>query len=80
MDVLSAGLDLLLKRDAKRKGLVESPRPAPPEEAHNRLAARDRLGDRLMDRFCRDPRQGEVGGTTTPRAPAEGPVPSSLWP
>ena len=28
VDVLSAGLDLLLQRDAKRKGLVESPRPA----------------------------------------------------
>jgi hypothetical protein len=30
-DVLSAGLDLLLERDAKRKGLVERPKPAPPE-------------------------------------------------
>jgi hypothetical protein len=28
-DVLSAGLDLLLDRDAKRKGLVAKPRPAP---------------------------------------------------
>jgi len=28
-EVLSAGLDLLLARDAKRKGLVEKPRPAP---------------------------------------------------
>jgi hypothetical protein len=28
-DVLSAGLDLLLDRDAKRKGLVANPRPAP---------------------------------------------------
>jgi hypothetical protein len=28
-DVLSAGLDLLLNRDAKRKGLVAKPRPAP---------------------------------------------------
>jgi hypothetical protein len=29
---------------------------------HNKLAARERLGDRLMDRYCRDPRQGELGG------------------
>ncbi len=143
VDVLSAGLDLLLERDAKRKGLVESPRPAPPEEqaepgaahvpaavrrevwerdggccqwpadsggvcgsrlrlqfdhqvtrveggrsiasnvrllceVHNKLAARERLGDRLMDRYCRDPRQGELA--TTPRTPAEGPVPFSLGP
>ena len=28
-DILSAGLDLLLERDAKRKGLVEKPRSAP---------------------------------------------------
>jgi hypothetical protein len=28
-DVLSAGLDLVLERDAKRKGLVAKPRPAP---------------------------------------------------
>ena len=143
VDVITAGLDLLLQRDAKRKGLVESPRPAPPEEqaepgaahvpaavrrevwqrdggccawpldsggvcgsrlrlqfdhevtlaeggrstspnvrllcaVHNRLAARERLGDRLMDRYCRDPRQAEPA--TTPRTPAEVPVPSSLGP
>ena len=30
-DVLSAGLDLLLDRDRKRKGLVANPRPAPAE-------------------------------------------------
>ena len=30
-DVLSAGLDLILDRDRKRKGLVEKPRPAPPD-------------------------------------------------
>jgi hypothetical protein len=30
-DVLSAGLDLILDRDRKRKGLVASPRPAPAE-------------------------------------------------
>jgi hypothetical protein len=152
-DVLSAGLNLLLQRDAKRKGLVERPRPAPPEEAavpgaayipasvrrevwtrdggccswplhsggvcgsrlrlqfdhrvmrvdgglptvantrllcapHNRLAARERLGDRLMDRYCRDPRQGEVGGNANPNptlnlnpcGPAPGPAPSSPGP
>jgi hypothetical protein len=134
-DVLSAGLDLLLERDTRRKGLVEHPRPAPPEEAalpgaayipaavrrevwqrdggccswplasggvcgsrlrlqfdhrvsraeggrptvanvrvlcsaHNRLAARERLGDRLMDRYCRDPRQEELGRTGSPGAAA----------
>ena len=126
-EVLSAGLDLLLERDARRKGLVAKQRPAPPEERaqpgaayipaavkrevwkrdggccqwplqsggvcgsrlrvqldhivmrveggkpipaqvrllcdlHNRLAARERLGDRLMDRYCRDPRQAELAG------------------
>jgi hypothetical protein len=30
-DVFAAGLDLLLSRDAKRKGLVAKPRPAPDE-------------------------------------------------
>jgi hypothetical protein len=127
-DVLSAGLDLLLERDAKRKGLVEKPRPAPSDgdalpgavhipaavrrevwrrdggrcqwpthtggicgsrlrlqldhlvpraqgctpiptnlrvlcAHHNLLAARQRMGDQLMDRYCRDPRQGELLGT-----------------
>jgi hypothetical protein len=131
-DVLTAGLDLLLERDARRKGLVGRPRPAPPDSdalpgavhipaavrrevwrrdggccqwktdsggvcgsrlrlqldhrvpraaggrpiaanlrilcaRHNLLAARERLGDRLMDRYCRDPRQPELldggGGT-----------------
>jgi hypothetical protein len=124
-DVLSAGLDLVLERDAKRKGLVEHPRTSPPAEqatpgasyvpaavrrevwhrdggccqwkldsggvcgsrvrlqfdhvimrvdggrpiaahlrllcgAHNLLAARQRLGDRVMNRYCRDPRQAEL--------------------
>jgi hypothetical protein len=133
-DVLSAGLDLLLERDARRKGLTEHPRLAPPEEAalpgaayipaavrrevwerdgaccqwplasggvcgsrlrlefdhrvsraeggrptvanvrvlcgaHNKLAARERLGDRLMDRYCRAPRQRELSGIPTPCAP-----------
>ena len=123
--VLSAGLDLLLARDARRKGLVAKPRPAPPQERaepgaahipaavkrevwrrdggccqwpvqsggvcgsrvrvqfdhlvmrveggkptsanlrllcdrHNRLAARERLGDGIMNRYCRDPRQAEL--------------------
>jgi hypothetical protein len=121
-DVLSAGLDLILDRDAKRKGLVAKPRPAPenaPAEPgaeyipasvrrevlerdkgccqwklegggicgsrvrieldhvqlrcrggrpvagdlrvlchfHNQLYARLTLGDGLMDRYTRDPRQ-----------------------
>jgi hypothetical protein len=132
-DVLSTGLDLILERDARRKGLSERPRPAPPVEraepgashipaavkrevwrrdggvcqwptdsggvcgsrlrlqfdhkvmrveggqpttpnvrllcdVHNRLAARERLGDRLLDRYCHDPRQGSSGAS----APAEG--------
>jgi hypothetical protein len=144
-EAITAAFDLLLQRDAKRKGLVERPRPAPPEERaepgaahipaavrrevwerdggccqwktdsgevcgsrlrlqldhrvmrveggratspnvrllcalHNRLAARERLGDRLMDRYCSDPRQGELGGAVAPRAPAEAPAPSSLDP
>jgi hypothetical protein len=144
-EVLTAGLDLLLQRDAKRKGLVEHPRPAPPEEdavpgapsisaavrreawkrdggccswpldgggvcgsrlrlqldhvvprvegglpvlsnvrvlceVHNKLAARERLGDRLMDRYCRDPRQverGELGRSPSTSVPAAVPGPSS---
>jgi hypothetical protein len=144
-EAITAAFDLVLQRDAKRKGLVERPRPAPPEERaepgaahiptavrrevwerdggccqwktdsgevcgsrlrlqldhrvmrveggratspnvrllcalHNRLAARERLGDRLMDRYCSDPRQGELGGTVAPRAPSEAPAPSSLGP
>jgi hypothetical protein len=126
-DVLSAGLDLLLERAEKRKGLVARPRPSPPEERarpgaahvpaavkrevwkrdggscqwptddggvcgsrlrvqldhlvmrveggrpvpenlrllcdlHNRLAARQRLGDRTMDRYCRNPGQADGPG------------------
>jgi hypothetical protein len=121
-DVLSAGLDLVLARDQKRKGLVAKPRPAPanmpaepgadyipaavrrevwerdqgrcqweldtggicgsklrveldhirlrcrgarpvPSELrilcqrHNLLAARQALGDEVMNRYCQDPRQ-----------------------
>ncbi len=145
VDVLSAGLDLLLERDARRKGQVERPRPAPPEDraepgavhipaavrrevwrrdqgccqwpvssggvcgsrvrvqfdhriprvdggpsttlnvrllcsVHNRLAARERLGDRLMDRYCRDPRHGELGVTAAPCPPAAEPGQSPLAP
>jgi hypothetical protein len=123
-DVLSCGLDLLLERDAKRKGLVARPRPAPANSeaepgavhipaavrrdvwrrdkgccqwpiagggvcgsklrleldhinlrcrgakpiaselrilcsVHNKLAARLALGDRVMDRYTRHPRQRE---------------------
>jgi hypothetical protein len=126
-DILSAGLDLLLARDARRKGLVEKPRTAPanaPAEpgavyvpaavrrevwkrdkgccqwpidgggvcgsklrleldhislrcrgakpiaselrilcsAHNKLAARLALGDGVMDRYTRNPRQPEQLG------------------
>ncbi len=120
--VLSAGLDLLLDRAARRKGLVAKPRPGPANapvlpgadyipaavrrevwerdqgrcqwkldsggvcgsklrveidhvrlkcrgarpvaaglrvlcRVHNLLAAREALGDEVMDRYCRDPRQ-----------------------
>jgi len=136
--LITASFDRVLQRDAGRKGLVERPRPAPPEEeavpgdpyipaavkrkvwerdggccawpldaggvcgsrlrlqfdhvisraeggrsvvpnvrvlcaAHNKLAARERLGSRLMDRYCRDPRQGELGGlgrVSTARCPS----------
>jgi hypothetical protein len=121
-DVLSAGLDLLLERDAKRKGLVAKPRATPADvpaepgavyipagvrrevwkrdegrcqyplasggicgsklrteldhvrlrcrgakpiaselrvvcDFHNQLAAREALGDQVMDRYTRDPRK-----------------------
>ena len=29
-------------------------------DRHNRLAARERLGDGIMNRYCRDPRQAEL--------------------
>jgi len=126
-EVLAAGLDLLLARDAKRKGLVEKPRPAAahaPETPgavyipksvrrkvwerdqgrcqypldsggvcgsklrtqgdhiqlrcrggkptvenlrvlctfHNKLSARDALGDVVMDRYTRNPRQPLLAG------------------
>ena len=144
VDVITAGLDLLLQRDAKRKGLVESPRPAPPEEqaepgaAHVPAAVRrevwerdggccqwpvslgrrlrlappaparspgDAGGRRAVDFTQREtalrtfttgsPRasgwgtgswtvtaatRGRGSWHTTPRTPAEGPVPSSLGP
>jgi len=125
--ILSAGLDLLLSRDAKRKGLVEKPRPAPanvPEAPgavyvpaavrravwerdqgccqfpldsggicgsklrpeldhlqlrsrggtptienlrvvcrfHNEFSARQDLGDAVMDRYTRNPRQTLLDG------------------
>jgi hypothetical protein len=134
-DILSAGLDLILARDAKRKGLVEKPRPAPANAPatpgavyipasvrrevwerdqgrcqwpldgggvcgsqlrteldhiqlrcrggrpvaedlrvccnfHNQLYARLELGDEVMDRYTRDPRQPELlGPASDPRAP-----------
>jgi hypothetical protein len=126
-DVLSAGLDLLLERDAKRKGLVAKPRSVPADasaqpgavyipaavrqevwkrdrgmcqwpldsggicgsklrteldhihlrcrgakpvadelrvlcSAHNKLAARLALGDEVMDRYTRNPRQPQQLG------------------
>jgi hypothetical protein len=144
-DALTAGLDLLLQRDARRKGLVANPRPAPPEEGavpgdpyiaaavrreawkrdggccswpldgggvcgsrlrlqfdhrvsrvegglpvpsnvrvlcevHNKLAARERLGDRLMDRYCRDSRQVEFGDVEAPCPPATESSPSAPGP
>jgi hypothetical protein len=129
-DLLSAGLDLLLARDAKNKALVEKPRTTPatvpdssdpdhvpaavrrevwerdggacqwPLESggvcgsrlrlqldhiipkasggksgtwnlrvlcatHNRLAARQKLGHSLMNRYCRDPRKPALLGAAT---------------
>jgi hypothetical protein len=129
-DILSAGLDLLLARDAKNKALVEKPRATPetaPEssdpdhvpaavrrevwerdggccqwaldsggvcgsrlrvqldhvipkasdgksvtwnlrllcERHNKWAARQKLGHRLMNRYCRDPREPALPGAAT---------------
>jgi hypothetical protein len=43
--ILEAGLDLLLARDAKRKGLVAKPRSAPPP--HSGPLPRSRGGDRI---------------------------------
>ena len=125
--LLSAGLDLLLARDAKNKALVEKPRSTPAVVAdatdsdhvpaavrrevwkrdggccqwqldsggvcgsrlrvehdhivpvalggrsvvenvrllcdhHNKLAARQKLGHGLMNRYCRDPRQPLLAG------------------
>jgi hypothetical protein len=138
-EVLSAGLDLLLARDARNKALVEKPRTTPatapdssdPDHvpaavrrevwqrdggccqwaldsggvcgsrlrlqldhvvprarggqsvpsnlrvlcaAHNRLAARQKLGHRMMNRYCRDPRQpGLLGVGQAPLAEGAGP-------
>ena len=47
--ILEAGLDLLIERAAKRKGLSTRPSTC---AAHNLLAARGVFGDALMDRYA----------------------------
>ncbi len=78
-EILEAGLDLLLERDAKRKGLVKTPRATPPPSsdpdyvpAHVRRAVFERDGGRCQYRLA----SGEICGSTrrveidhvTPRA------------
>jgi hypothetical protein len=65
-EILEAGLDLLLAEHAKRKGLVEKPRKAPPPSksgavpAHVRRAVWLRAGGRCECRLA----SGEVCGST----------------
>ncbi len=78
-EILEDGLDLLLERDAKRKGLVKKPRAVPPLSsdpdhvpAHVRRAVWERDGGRCQFRLA----SGEICGSThqleidhiTPRA------------
>ncbi len=79
-EILEAGLDLLLERDAKRKGLVKKPCATPPPSsdpdygpAHVRRAVFERDGGKCQFRLASD----EICGSTrrlaidhvTPRAP-----------
>ncbi len=79
-EILEAGLDLLLERSAKRRGLVNKPRKTPPRPssdpdhvpAHVRRAVWERDGGRCQVRLA----SGEICGSTlrveidhiTPRA------------
>ncbi len=78
-EILEAGLDLLLERSAKRKGLVKKPRVVPPPSsdpgyvpAHVRRAVWERDGGRCQFKLA----SGEICGSTlrveidhvTPRA------------
>ncbi|HEX9052205.1 MAG TPA: HNH endonuclease signature motif containing protein, partial [Anaeromyxobacter sp.] len=66
-EILTAGLDLLLERSAKRKGLVAKPRAVPPPSsdpgyvpAHVRRAVWKRDGGRCQFRLA----SGEICGST----------------
>ncbi len=66
-EILEAGLDLLLERSAKRKGLVKKPRAVPPPSsdpeyvpAHVRRAVWERDGGRCQFRLA----SGEICGST----------------
>jgi hypothetical protein len=66
-EILEAGLDLLLERSAKRKGLVKKPRAVPPPSsdpehvpAHVRRAVWKRDGGRCQFRLA----SGEICGST----------------
>jgi hypothetical protein len=78
-EILEAGLDLLLERSAKRKGLVKKPRAVPPPSsdpdhvpAHVRRAVWERDGGKCLFKLA----NGEICGSTlrveidhvTPRA------------
>jgi len=51
-DILEAGLDLLLARSAKRKGLVETPRKTPPTSKGDAIPAHVKRAVMLRDGGC----------------------------
>jgi hypothetical protein len=80
-EILEAGLDLLLERSAKRKGLVKKPRPEPrpskdPEyvPAHVRRAVWERDGGRCQFKLA----SGEVCGSTRQLEIDHHPIPRAL--
>jgi hypothetical protein len=80
-EILEAGLDLLLERDAKRKGLVEKPRATPPPSAdpdyvpaHVRRAVWKRDGGKCRYRLA----SGEICGSTHRVEIDHYPVPRAL--
>ncbi len=80
-EILEAGLDLLLDRDAKRKGLVKKPRAVPPPSsdpdhvpAHVRRAVWERDGGRCQFKLA----SGEICGSTYQLEIDHHPVPRAL--